>query len=480
MSLSPRWILCVATAVAALGTASAQDGIEIQAGLVPYQVIQCDEAGQGVIELSGTASGTVQARIVRRDQAVRDWTACEAPEPGKWSARFEGVPAGGPYTVEVRVLGEGDAVAASASVENVLVGDLWVLAGQSNMQGVGNNINPEEPSDQVNLFAMNDEWRVAQDPLHRLGESVDVVHNGGTQKTDLPAEWTKGAGLGLTFAKEMVRLTGRPVGLVACAHGGTSMAQWDPALRDKGGESLYGSMYRRFQVVGGKVRGVVWYQGESDANPDAGPLFLDKFKQFVEAVRSDFGDAELPFYYVQIGRFTNPGDPTWWNAVQQDQLTAESQIPHSGLAPSVDLELDDGIHIGTEGLKVLGRRLASIAARDLYQAADVANGPRPASIKRVNTPFGPQIHVTFEGVNGGLTAAGRVAGFSISAPDGSPLTTVYDQTVSDEDPNTIVLWCAEVPSGAQLWYGRGFDPYCNVVDKAGMAVPVFGPRPIPD
>jgi hypothetical protein len=90
--------------------------------------------------------------------------------------------------------------------------------------------------------------------------------------------------------------------------------------------------------------------------------------------------------------------------------------------------------------------------------------------------------VTFDGVNGGLTAAGRVSGFSIADAEGKALpVAIFDQQISPDDPNTVVLWLNEAPAaGAKLWYGRGFDPYCNVVDKEGMAVPVFGPMPIPD
>src|SRR5262249_21364776 len=127
----------------------------------------------------------------------------------------------------------------------------------------------------------------------------------------------KGAGLGLPFASEMVRRTGVPVGLLSCAHGGTSMDQWSPASKDQGGASLYGSMLRRVRAAGGKVTGVLWYQGESDANPKAAPEFQRKFESFVKAVRDDFGQPDIPFYYVQIGRHVNSQNVAEWNTVQE-------------------------------------------------------------------------------------------------------------------------------------------------------------------
>ena len=99
-----------------------------------------------------------------------------------------------------------------------------------------------------------------------------------------------GTGLGLSFAKELYKRTGVPVGLVPCAHGGTSMAQWDPAKKELAGRSLYGSMLRRFRAVCGKVKVVLWYQGESDANHKAHEAFPNKLERLIASVRNDFGD----------------------------------------------------------------------------------------------------------------------------------------------------------------------------------------------
>src|SRR5262249_11890123 len=155
-------------------------------------------------------------------------------------------------------------------------GDLWVLAGQSNMEGLGDLVDVTPPSPRVSALGMNSKWGQAEEPLHWLVDSPDEGHSGkpadreGRAKADHrnPA---RGAGLGLPFGAVIAAKTGAPVGLIACAHGGTSMAQWDPAKKGEGGKSLYGSMLRQVKLAGGKVRGVLWYQGESDANPSAAP-----------------------------------------------------------------------------------------------------------------------------------------------------------------------------------------------------------------
>ena len=194
---------------------------------------------------------------------------------------------------------------------------------------------------------MDGKWAQAEEPLHWLVDSPDPVHSGDPKtRAERSAEEhktrTKGAGLGLPFAVAMVEQTGVPIGLVACAHGGTSMEQWNPAKKGEGGNSLYGSMLRQVQLAGGKVKGVLWYQGESDAiGGEAWKVYPKVFADFIAAVRSDFGQPELPFYYVQIGRFVTGGDPKGWNAVQDAQRRLPERVPNTAVVSVIDLELDD-------------------------------------------------------------------------------------------------------------------------------------------
>ena len=461
---------------------SAADELSITEGLTSWQVFQCNAENLARIVCSGAwlgEDGPVTARVLKDDLPLDGWQEVGTAAGGAWTAAIESVPAGGPYTIALRI---GDVVQA---VDHVLAGDLWVLAGQSNMQGVGNMLDVVPPHPQVNMLAMNGAWRQAEEPLHILPESPDIVHaRFDTEEARQAAiessrNAPKGAGLGLAFAVEMVQRTGRPVGLVCTAHGGTSMDQWNPEKRDEGGASLYGSMYAQVQRAGGSVRGMLWYQGESDANPNAADAFRDKFEAFIAAVRSDFNAPELPVYYVQIGRFTHPDpQPAPWNQVQAMQLATEQSVDAVGLAPSVDLELDDLIHIGTAGLKRLGKRLANLAERDLY-GAGLLGGPRPMSITREDTPYGKQIRVQFTGVNGRLTALGRPLGFSMSAGADGPLVPfLFKIDLPEDAPDPAVLWVHEVPENAHIWYGRGLDPCANITDEADMAVPVFGPMPL--
>ncbi len=467
----------------------AQD-LRVTSGAVDDQVLQRGADGQAALRLAGTAEGangkSVDARVLRKHTVVADWSALGPVGGGKWSGDLKNLPTGGPYRVEFRIGGKEVAFA----LNNILVGDLWVLAGQSNMEGVGDLVDLEPPNELVHNFDLADRWMAAEEPLHTLVSATDRVHwrlneqkqperYEGEKLRKYVAERKKGAGMGLPFAVEMVKRTGVPIGLLSCAHGGTSMDQWDPALKDKGGDSLYGSMLRRFRAAGGKVTGLLWYQGESDANLKAAAEFPQKFERFVAKVREDFQQPEMPFYYVQIGRHVSDQNVADWHLVQEAQRQAEAKIPHSGMISAIDVTLDDGIHVGTADLKRLARRMANLACHDLFPKlphfGQVQRGPHPVSAK----VEGQSILVTFTEVNGHMVSTGRPAGFSIHGADGTVVPTIYKIQTRHGEGNIVELkFGGKLPENATLFYGDGKDPYCNLHDEADMGVPVFGPMAI--
>jgi sialate O-acetylesterase len=466
------------------------DEIRIVSGPADNQVFQRNADQTADFPLSGVAIGKkvnnkdVEARLTGADTAPLpgfDWSPVGKIVKLKWSGAIKHVPAGGPYRLEVRLQGTDPVL----SVANLLVGDLWVLAGQSNMEGFGYLVDVQQSSPLVHTFDLADRWGVAEEPLHTLVNAVDPVHwplNAQREPERLagaPLETyvlnrKRGAGPGLPFAVEMLARTGTPIGLIPCAHGGTSMEQWSPALKDQEGESLYGSMLRRVKASGGRVKGVLWYQGESDANAKAAPVFLQRFEEFVTAVRTDFKQPDLPFYYVQIGRHVDKTNVAEWNTVQLAQLRAESEIPRSGMVVSIDLEMDDGIHLATQDLKRLGRRLADLVCHDLFPRikdyGERKTGPRPVQAIYQNG----MVKVTFSGVNGKLQSAGPIAGFSIRDQNGEWLPMIFKARVDPAEASSVLLYVqGRMPENAMLWYGFGKDPNCTVRDATDLAVPVF-------
>ncbi len=368
------------------------------------------------------------------------------------------LPTGGPYQV-------GDA-------QNVLVGDLWVLAGQSNMEGVGDLTDVETPHPLVHSFGSREAWSPAEEPLHWLGESPRPIHHAiwGMPMPTTPAprdpSRAKGAGLGLTFAKTMADAGGIPIGLIPSAHGGTSMQQWDPARRHLGGDSLYGATLERVRANGGKVAGILWYQGESDSNPTDTARYTSRMTDLIAAFRADFNQPDLPFHLVQLGGFVTEPDPALtasWSRIRELQRLLAETIPYTAVVSAIDCGLDDGIHIDTASLKTLGRRLAAVAL----------GHPAPTLASQVYDAAAAQIRLSYTHVQGHLTAPGRPAGFSLRRPDQTEAPLIYKTELNGSD---VILKLTEDISAQPLTlhYGYGLSPYCNITDTSGAAIPAFG------
>ena len=245
------------------------------------------------------------------------------------------------------------------------------------------------------------------------------------------------------------------------------MQQWEPSRKHMGGASLYGATLARVAACGGKVAGILWYQGESDANPLDAPRYEPRMTELVQSFRADVGQPDLPFLFVQLGGFVTPADPglvTSWNAVRESQRVLAQTLPNTGLVSAIDCGLDDGIHIDTGGLKALGRRLAAVAL-----------GHAAPALKSVfyNAPA-HQIRVSFAAVQGELTAPGRPTGFSLRDAGGTEVPLIYKVALEGVD---AVLKLNDDPSpvGLHLWYGYGLAPYCNITDTSGASLPAFGP-----
>ena len=468
----------------------AQD-LKINLGPAAGSVIQRDTDGRADLKIAGTAPRTsankfVEARILNDKGAPLsgfDWTAVERVKVNSWSGTLKAVPQGGPYSLEVRVAGS----TSLDSIKDFFIGDLWLLAGQSNMEGVGNLADLEQPDPRIRSFDQTDRWVLATEPLHQLPNAADRIHwrkdkDGNPKKLEgqeleqYVANRKKGAGLGLPFAKLMLQRTGVPIGLLPCAHGGTSMDQWSPSLKDKQGDSLYGATYRRFLATGGRIRGILWYQGESDANPKVVAAFPEKFEKLIAAFRADFLNPDLPFYYVQIGRHVSYTNQSEWNAVQEAQRKLESRIPKVGMVPAVDLSLDDGIHVSTADHKRLALRLANQVIHDLHPDLEkfrpYKRGPRPVNAKRE----GDVIRILFAEVNGKLVSIGRLNGFSIHDAKGERVPAIFRSQIDPRDGNSVILSIGgKLPEGATIHYAAGRDPYANLNDELDMGAPAFGP-----
>lgn len=454
---------------------------------MPGQVLQRQQNGARAV-LHGTcgSNGPLFASVRRGNTFLLGWRkrAIGLARHGRFIATLTGIPPGGPYRVTLACRGE------TLVVPDVFVGDLWLMAGQSNMEGCAFMEAAPPPHPRVRCFTMARRWEMARDPLHLKAESPDPVHGGKSLSPSAAnrerCRARKGAGLGVHFGRIMQKRTEVPQGLIATAHGGTSMQQWSPTLRSRGGRSLYGSMLLSLCAVGQPLAGVLWYQGESEALPALARVYTRRMRQLVAAVRQHLAQPNLPWLIVQIGRFIDDRpktglawpDPGAWNDIQEQQRLLPRHISHCAVVPAIDLELDDLAHVGGDGFAILARRLADVTSSLVHGIHKARSSIHLRSVRfHTGGPlYGPRIEVAFSNVVGGLHSNGPVRGFVLLDRKGQVVPSIHRARILG---NRVVLHLTHSRTrGLRLRHGHGLDPTCALADARGMAVPAFGPVPI--
>ena len=452
--------------------------MEIISGLFNHMVMQRDKNGLsnqlmvGVCKEALTAP--IRISVFKNKKIIKGFSAIKAGSAvrGKFAATLKGLPAGGPYDIQLSC--GVDDKNETLTIQNVLVGDVWILAGQSNMHGTGLRKDRLKPDPLVRAFYNDDRWDVAEDPLHDFTNAVDAVHGRGGHAPHI------GTGPGVAFAQSLLKLTGIPQGLIACAHGGTSMAQWSPALKSKKGASLYGAMYRRFVKNGSRVAGVFWYQGCSDTGPDTIDVYTEKMVTLIKSMRRDFENKSLPFVLVQIARTILCETPTCWNSIREQQRLLPEKIKNVLTVPVIDLALNDWVHITGVDCHRVGKRSADAMAILNYGLKKVVPPITLEKIEATSDPLNGNIEflATFKNVVGSLRSAGRPTGF-IFEESGKP---GIDLTYRIElKKNTVLLKTNLAQTGLNqinLYYGFGNNPYCNITDEGDRSLPGFGPYPV--
>ncbi len=165
----------------------------------------------------------------------------------------------------------------------------------------------------------------------------------------------------------MLRSAGRPVALVPCAKGGTTIGRWTPAV-DR--TTLYGSCVARVREAGGQLTGMLCYQGESDAEkpPADADRWTAAFRQMATSFRQDLGKPNLPIVIVQIADRprTDPDRYPSWIIIQAQQ--AQPPLPCTAIVSSRGLARNpDDLHLTTGAQQKLGPKLAAAMARLIEQ-----------------------------------------------------------------------------------------------------------------
>ena len=378
--------------------ANDQIGAIIESSPSDWQILQQDATGAANLALSGRwafeTPGVVQARLVYEDTGVAinhalDWQTAETRPDGAWQATLSGVPAGGLYRLETRFRPENQP-AGEWSIRGDMrhflgVGDLWIITGQSNSAGYGRGPYLDPPELGVHVFRNSEQWALATQPLN---ESTDTRHPVNRENAN------PGHSPYLHFGRLLKQQVNCPIGLVQTSLGGSALSAWNPT--ESKSAVLFHNMVHCVQLAGGRAKGIVWYQGESDANEKDGPTYLARFDKAVGAWREALGDPNLPVITVQLNRVMQALAPEeGWSMVREAQRQAAKRLAHVAVVPALDLPLSDLIHNSPAGNLLLAERMARAALGMVYgkpidyQAPDLVSARRLEDGRVVELAFEP-------------------------------------------------------------------------------------------
>ncbi|KAG2224366.1 hypothetical protein INT45_006766 [Circinella minor] len=424
---------------------------------------------------------------------------------------IQSFPVGGPYQIN--------------NASNVLVGDIWVLAGQSNMRGNAFYVDPwtdppnkktypDYVNDMIHLFQLNETWNKGTEPTHRLDQSIRQVNYDISDPSVSAKSYHnyRGVSSGMAFATAYRERNGDvPVGLLPSAHGGTTMDQWSPDLlettKNPYNTTLYGAMLGRIdKATAGsrKIAGILWYQGESDAaDTSLASQYKGNLGSWINTTRSKLNNERLPFVYVQIARLARVQNDQYegWNQVRNAQRLLNdndnSDKERIGAVASIDLEMDDYIHLSAKGLTTVGQRMAITATNALKNKASMSS-PTFDSVKfeeklaarngnneiDTSSKYATQVTllVKFKNVNEWKFRDDGVFGFTLHDSSGNLLQVLYKSEIQ-QDKKTIRLFLTYDAQNLDtnnlfLYYGYGMNPVCNMETTEGMGLLAFGPIPV--
>ena len=219
--------------------------------------------------------------------------------------------------------------------------DLYLLVGQSNMAGRGALKDANRVSaDRIFKLDANGEWQRAEEPIHFDKKSA-------------------GAGLAASFARAMAdKNKDVKIGLIPCAVGGTRIDRWV-----EGGD-LWSNAVKRTKIAlkSGKLKGILWHQGESDATSKLAPKWGAKFESMIKSFRREFG--EVPFIAGELGGYletykSKKGNRVLWREINSQLHGLEGKIKDYRVVPAKDLTPKrDNLHFNTESLRIFGLRYA--------------------------------------------------------------------------------------------------------------------------
>lgn len=396
-----------------------------------------------------------------------------AGSDGGWRVDMDPGEAGGPFVMQIQ--GK-----SALQLKDVYVGEVWVCSGQSNMHYA---LSYSKDAGSLKLDAPNPMLRLQRFSEGSYAPNHPAVKFLGWQAADKKSAMPF-SGTGFYFGSALQAELKVPVGLIHSAYNATGISEWTAQWNLEGvknGSLPEGHLYRR-QIRSMQpfaIRGVIWYQGEANANALKDPFGIGydvRLSALIRGWRRDWGQGDFPFLFVQLARIgfgkeqvhgTQLPTPeqreiaAGWARVRDEQRKALELVPNAGMAVVYDLTTGN-LHPPEK--KPMGERLALLARHLAYGEKRAASGPLVMGVQRQ----GDSLLVAFKHAEGLAAKDGELRQFEAAGPDGKFVAlkgkVEGEQVRLDAKglaaPLTLRYACREWPDG-------------NLVNAAGLPASPF-------
>jgi len=409
--------------------------------------------------------------------------AATAGADGSWQVFLDPVAEyGGPHVLTIKGKNE-------VAFKDVLIGEVWVCSGQSNMQW---SVNQSNDPDIEKAAAKFPNIRLVSVP--QVGTQEPQWNFNGTWQVCSPDSVGEFSAVGYFFGRQLHQTLGVPVGLIDNAWGGSAAEAW--VKRDKvAGHGVLKALHDRWAKleaekpadnqmkgnqrpgnihagvltpsIGYGIRGVIWYQGESNAG--RAHQYRTLFPFMIASWREEWGLGDFPFYWVQLADFktekAEPGESDWAELREAQTMTMKA-LPNTGEAVIIDI--GEGKDIHPKNKQDVAKRLARWALAETYKLPGIAcRSPIYTGFEKE----GAKLVLSFDHVAGGWRPfdVAEPVGFTIAGED----RRFVPAKAAIRKDGRIEVWSDAVAAPVAVRYAWADNPVCNMYSAAGLPLTPF-------
>lgn len=442
--------------IAAAVARSADAAVEPNALFTDNMVLQRDMP----IRIWGTAQDGEEIRVTLGNRS-----ATAPAKEGKWHAELDSLPAGGPHTLTIK------GPEKQIEFKNVMIGEVWIASGQSNMQwSIKASAEPEKTiaeakHPQIRLFTVKRGG--AAEPQTNVKVERGWVECSPETAGDFSA-------VAYHFGMALHKQLNVPIGLISTNVGGTAAQRWTPKevlagdeqlkryAEEKNVSDLYNAMIH--PLLPFRIRGAIWYQGESNAGQAKRYEIL--FPAMIKSWRDRWGQGDFPFLFVQLAPFmkiSHEPEQSDWAELRDAQLKTLDKVTNTAMAVITDVGDEKDIH--PKQKQPVGERLALAARAIAYGEKVEYSGPLFESM----TVRDGEAVLRFKHTGQGLEQRGdKLAGFTIAGEDKK-----FVNAEARLDGDTVIVRSPDVKDPVAVRFGWANYPVVNLWNKDGLPASPF-------